>query len=203
MLDDGTIPRVAALLPAGLLAHHDDVGIGAVTQEARHGGLGKHQQIARFTELGQHLGTQSSDAQSAWFIDGRLPVSDGAALGTQEHEVSACQPTQQIGHITAIGAAETLAVIGVDIVGQPQNGGGQRSRVVGNLTGIRDDHRKQPHSFGQRPAVDRLRKLDVDPGLVDGVGTGLSGVDPDIQQGAVDIAVDAQRRMHQRDVTHA
>ena len=65
VLDDGTIPRVAALLPAGLLAHHDDVGIGAVAQEARHGGLSKHQQIPGFTELGQHLGTQSCDAQSA------------------------------------------------------------------------------------------------------------------------------------------
>ena len=43
----------------------------------------------------------------------------------------------------------------------------------------------------------------MDPGLVDGVGAGLSGVDPDVQQGAVDIAPDAHRRMHQRDITYA
>ena len=68
--------------------------------------------------------------------------------------MSACQPTQQIGHVTAIGAAETLTVVGVDIVGKGLHGGGQRSGVVGNLSGVRYHHRKQSDGFGQRPAID-------------------------------------------------
>ena len=56
--------------------------------------------------------------------------------------MSACQPTQQIGYVTAIRAVETLTVVCVDIVGQPQNGSGQRGGVVGNLSGIRNHHRK-------------------------------------------------------------
>ena len=43
----------------------------------------------------------------------------------------------------------------------------------------------------------------MDPGLVDGVGGGLPSVDPDVQQGAIAVATNPQRRMHQRDVTHA
>ena len=68
--------------------------------------------------------------------------------------MSVCQPTQQIGHVTAIGTAETLTVVGADSVGEGLHRGGQRSGVVGNLPGVRDDHRKQSGGFGQCPAID-------------------------------------------------
>jgi len=53
VLDDWTIPRIGAPLR---FAHHDDVGVGAVAQEARQGGRGQRHQFAGLAQLGQHIG---------------------------------------------------------------------------------------------------------------------------------------------------
>ena len=97
VLDDGTgfIPRVASLLPAGvLLAHRDDVGIGAVAQKTRHRGLRQHQQFTRLAEFGQHLGAQPCHPQPAGLIGDGAAVGNRAALSPENHEVAVAQPAQ-------------------------------------------------------------------------------------------------------------
>ncbi len=116
--------------------------------------------------------------------------------------MSVGQPAQQIGDISTVGAGEAGAGVGIDIVGQTLQGGGQCRGIVGHLAGVGYDHRQESNGFGQRPAINRCGQPDVDPGLIDEIGSGIS-VGPDLKQGAVGVAADSQRGMHQRDIGDA
>ena len=56
-------------LMAGVFADDDDVGVGAVAQEARDGGLRQHQQIAVVGELRKDVVAEPQNAETARRVD--------------------------------------------------------------------------------------------------------------------------------------
>ena len=53
--------------------HHHDVRVGAVAQEAGHGGLRQHHRVAGLAEFGQHLGPQARNAEPAGLFGTAVP----------------------------------------------------------------------------------------------------------------------------------
>jgi hypothetical protein len=108
--------------------------------------------------------------------------------------------------VSPVRAGNPGAVVGRDVVGQAQQGGRQCRGILRHLPGVGDGQREQPNRFGQRALVDRLGKLNVDPGLLEdtgvGVGTCVGAGGAHLGQRAVRVASDPHRGMHQRDVTH-
>jgi len=109
------------------------------------------------------------------------------------------EPPQQVGHIHAIGSREPGAVVGGDVVGQRKQGGVHRRGIVGDLAGVGDHLRHQPHSFGQRSLVDRRGQLDMDPRLLDHL-RGALAAGPDLGQRPLCVTANADHRVHQSDV---
>ena len=83
-----------SVLDVGLLADGEDVGIGAVPQEAGHGGLCQHQQATVAAEFGEHLGAQPGHTETTGLLGAGRSGADAAALGAQQHEVPLTEPPQ-------------------------------------------------------------------------------------------------------------
>ena len=153
----------------GAFADHHDVRVGAVAQEAGHGGLRQHQQIVAFRELRQHVTAQSQHTEPTGRIDRGLTVTDLAALVPQQHEVSVGQPAQQRRDVLAVRAGEPALVIGVEFGRQAAQRGRHRRRVHSHLTGVGQHAGQQTLDLLQRLWVGRFGQLDMDPRLVDAV----------------------------------
>ena len=153
---DGKQPDEAMLdgLAAGVLADHDDVGVGAVAQVARHGRLRQHQQVIGFGELGKRILAQSQNAQATGAVHGGTPAEHRAPLVTEQDEVPVSEPAQQIGDIVAIGAREPAVLVGVQRTGQAQQRRAHRRRVHRHLAGVSQHVRQQSCRLGQGPAID-------------------------------------------------
>ncbi len=123
-------------LMSGVFADHDDVGVGAVAQEAGNRGLREHQQVVAVGELREDLVPESQDAESARRIDRRLPALHRATLIAEQDEMPVGEPSQQRGDVGAISAREASLRVGVEFVGEAEQCSCQCSGIERNLAGI-------------------------------------------------------------------
>ena len=152
-----------------LFTDHHDVGVRAVAQVARHGGLREDQQIVAGGQLRKHVGAQPKHAETTGWIDGGLAVADLAALVTQHYEVPVCQPAQQRADIPAVRAGEPALGVGVEFGRQADQHGRHRRGVQRHLTGLGENTRQEALDLIHRLGVDRIGELHVDPCLVDAI----------------------------------
>src|SRR6187551_28299 len=75
------------LLSTWMLADYDDVGVGAVAQEAGNCGLCEHQEVVAIGELRKEVLPKAEDAKATRGIDRRLPVMHRATLIAEQHEM--------------------------------------------------------------------------------------------------------------------
>ena len=168
---DGEQPDEAVLdrLTPGVFADHDDVGVGAVAQEAGNRGLRQHQQVVAVGELRKDLLPKPQHAKTTRRVDRRLPVTHRATLIAQQHEVPVGEPAQQRRDVLAVRTREPSLRIRVDVVREAEQRPGQRSRVERDLPGVGEHAGQQALGLRQRLGVDGTGQLNVDPRLVDAV----------------------------------
>jgi len=132
-------------------ADHHDVGVKPVAQEAGHGRLREHQQVTGLSQLGQHLGAQSRDAQPACLVDCRRAVVDRAQLRASSTKV-AVRPATAATSATSrrSGPGEPGAGVGVHFAGQVLQHLAELNRVQRHLSGRR--RRPSAAAAAPRPA---------------------------------------------------
>ena len=160
-------PVLDRLMP-GMLADDDDVGVGAVAQEAGNRGLREHQQIVAVGELRQDVVAEPKDAETAGHVDRRLTALHRAALIAEQHEMPVGEPAQQRRDVFTVGAGEPALGVGVEFVGQTEQRSRQRARVERDLAGVGEHPRQQPPDLVDGLGIDGAGQLDVNPRLVDG-----------------------------------
>ena len=112
--------RCSIALVPGVFADHDDVGVGAVAQEAGDRGLRQHQQIVAVGQLREDLRREPQHAEAARRSTDDWPSLHRAALVAQQHEVPVGEPAQQRGDVLAVRAGEPSLRVGVEFVGQAE-----------------------------------------------------------------------------------
>ncbi len=200
-----------AVLDVGLLPDHHDVGVGAVPQEAGHGGLRQHQHVLVVAELRQHLGAQPRHPEPAALHHGRRARPHATALRAQEHEMAVAQPAQQLRHRGRVRAGEPGSVVGGDRLGEAAQLGGQCRRVGRHRARVGHHHRQQPDGLVHRALIGIGSQPQMDPRFVHAVGSAALGSAAlgsaagrgHLEQGAVGVAADPKHRMHQPLVAHA
>ena len=197
--DEAVLDRVTP----GMLADHDDVGVGAVAQEAGNRGLRQHQQVVAVGELRKYLLAQPQDAEATRRVNRRLPVTHRATLIAQQHEIAVGEPTQQRCDVLTVRSREPSLRVGVEFIGQAEQCPCQRSRVDRHLACVGEHAGQQALGLRQHLGVDGTGQLNVDPGLVDaflGV-VGLQG-GLDLEHLSARAAPHPQHRVHDRLVRH-
>ena len=114
------------------------------------------------------------------------------------------EPAQQGGDVATVIAGEVPGVVGVERVGQADQGGVQCRRVDGHLARVGEHVGQQLGGLGHRLGVHRRRQRDVDPRLVDAVaGCVRVGRGPHLEQLARRVPAHPEHRVHDRDVGDA